>query len=52
MLLEVSYRGERVDIHDIEVTWKDIYGIVRRGSIISYGESCALDEADRLEDMM
>ena len=52
MLLEVRYKGEPIDSHDVEVQWKDIYGIIRRGSILSYGESCALDEADRLEDMM
>lgn len=51
MILEVRYKGEVIDNHDVEVQWKDIYGTVHKGSILSYGKSCAWDEADMLDDM-
>ena len=45
-MITVKYKGEVVDLKDIEITWVDSYGDEKTSDIEDYGNSQFLDGFD------
>lgn len=48
-MIEVRYKGQLIDIKDIEVTWTDCFGELHTDNIEDYASSYANEEIGRVE---
>lgn len=50
MIHEILYKGQKINLNDVELTWSDRYGEIMRGTIEDFGidnyqEGCDVTEA-------